>query len=165
VISHDLAKSALEEASVENSLRKIGGATTSRPFLAAVDLSPCSEDVLVWAARTARSFDARLVVLHVSHNESEVETAPQALSDLLDRIDGAHCGLDVQSESRFMSGQPAKKILEVAGEIEAQMIVVGRHGRGRVDTLLHGSTAKSVARLSQIPVTVVPPRAHSEDGS
>ncbi len=54
-----------------------------------------------------------------------------------------------------MVGLPITRILEVAEEIGAQLIVMGSHGRTGLPHLLLGSKAEKVAQLSPIPVTIV----------
>lgn len=59
-------------------------------------------------------------------------------------------------------GSPAKEIVELAGEAEADMIVVGTHGRSGVGRLLLGSVAEKVVRLAPCPVLVArPPTKHA----
>jgi nucleotide-binding universal stress UspA family protein len=52
-------------------------------------------------------------------------------------------------------GRPATKIVEGAKSWPADLIVIGSHGRGRVERLLLGSVAESVVRHASCPVLVV----------
>jgi nucleotide-binding universal stress UspA family protein len=52
-------------------------------------------------------------------------------------------------------GQPASVIAEVAEEEEAELVVVGRRGRGRVAELLLGSVSHELSHTSQRPVLLV----------
>ena len=58
-------------------------------------------------------------------------------------------------ESRLTVGQPVPKILEVAEEIDARLIVMGSQGLTGLAHLLIGSKAEQVVRMSKIPVTIV----------
>lgn len=60
-------------------------------------------------------------------------------------------------ETRFVAGSPAEAIVRTAAEEDADVIVVGSHGYGRVAALL-GSVSHDVLRLADRPVTVVPRR-------
>ena len=51
--------------------------------------------------------------------------------------------------------QPAAAIVRFAREEAADEIVMGSHGRGAVGRFLLGSVASGVARLSDIPVTLI----------
>jgi nucleotide-binding universal stress UspA family protein len=53
-------------------------------------------------------------------------------------------------------GSPVGQILETADRIEADLIVVGSHGKGRLKHALLGSVAEKMLRKSQRPVLVVP---------
>ncbi len=52
-------------------------------------------------------------------------------------------------------GEPYRKILEKTDEIQADIIVVGSHGRTGLKRLLMGSTCQRVIGLSKVPVLVV----------
>lgn len=58
------------------------------------------------------------------------------------------------------SGDPAKIIVETAGDLGADVVVVGTRGRKGVQRMLMGSTAESVVRHAGCPVLVVRPKAH-----
>jgi nucleotide-binding universal stress UspA family protein len=49
----------------------------------------------------------------------------------------------------------ADTIVRVASERDAQAVVVGAHGKGRLGEVLLGSTSRSVVRLAKWPVVVV----------
>ncbi len=60
-------------------------------------------------------------------------------------------------------GAPSKEIVELATEAEADMIVVGTHGRSGMNRLLLGSVAEKVVRHAPCPVLVARPLTkHSE---
>lgn len=52
-------------------------------------------------------------------------------------------------------GRPALKVVEGAKNWPADLIVIGTHGRGRIEKLLLGSVAESVLRHAPCPVLVV----------
>jgi nucleotide-binding universal stress UspA family protein len=60
----------------------------------------------------------------------------------------------IQLESR--TGDVAKTIIEIAREKEADAIVVGKRGAGRIGGLLLGSVSQKLVSLAPQPVTVVP---------
>jgi nucleotide-binding universal stress UspA family protein len=53
-------------------------------------------------------------------------------------------------------GNPYEAILRVAKEWEADLIVLGTHGRTGLSHLLIGSVAEKVIRHSTIPIFIVP---------
>ncbi len=55
-------------------------------------------------------------------------------------------------------GFPEHEILNIAKEWEADVIVMGTHGRSGLERILTGSVAEYVIRHAEIPVLVIPPR-------
>jgi nucleotide-binding universal stress UspA family protein len=53
---------------------------------------------------------------------------------------------------RLACGEPAQSILEVADSGRYELIVMGRHGRGRFSHLFVGSVTEKVSRRATIPV-------------
>jgi nucleotide-binding universal stress UspA family protein len=142
-------------------------------ILVAVDFSPSSEQALIWAARAARRFGAPLVVLHVVHDPSSApgydqherkrekhlirleEAAAEMMEQFLERMTQKHPKLLAKFSHRLVVGLPITRILEVAEDVDAQMIVMGSRGRTGLPHLLLGSKAERVVQLSPIPVTIV----------
>ena len=54
------------------------------------------------------------------------------------------------------AGTPASKIIEVAKEWPADLVVMGSHGRGKIEGLLLGSVSQAVLHHAPCPVLVVP---------
>jgi nucleotide-binding universal stress UspA family protein len=57
-------------------------------------------------------------------------------------------------------GDPAKVIVQTASDLEADMLIIGTHGRTGVQRVMMGSTAENVVRHAGCPVLVVRPKAH-----
>jgi nucleotide-binding universal stress UspA family protein len=160
------------------------------PVLVTIDFSEYSESVAAWAVDYARAQGSPLVILHVAHDPVQTsgyekrEGEPGSASSLpewqtieelaeaemnsflaraRERISG-FSELD-SVEARIVVGVPTTRILEVAEEIGASLIVMGSQGRTGLSHLLIGSKAEQVVRLSPIPVTIVKmPRAGKETG-
>jgi nucleotide-binding universal stress UspA family protein len=62
---------------------------------------------------------------------------------------------DVPLETELREGSPAKEILGYAADSDADVVVMGTHGRSGVDRLLLGSVAEKVVRSSPIPVLTI----------
>lgn len=76
--------------------------------------------------------------------------AEQTLDELAEMYNGK--GL-----MKFMpEGHPTEDIIKTAETWEADLIVVGTHGRTGLQHLLMGSIAEHIVRHSKIPVMVVP---------
>jgi nucleotide-binding universal stress UspA family protein len=63
---------------------------------------------------------------------------------------------DAEWEGRLVAGAPAEAIMRVAEEVDADAIVVGSHGHGRLAALL-GSVSHELVRRAPRPVTIIPP--------
>lgn len=138
-------------------------------ILFATDFSESSEEAFAYALSFSRSFNARLFLLHVISEpvdmrgfyvphisfdslESEIiSSAKKMLSDF--------CSLRLKDTDNFVfdvvSGVPFEKIIAVAEQERADLIVVGTHGRGGLDHLLFGSNAEKIVRKSSVPVLTV----------
>ena len=63
---------------------------------------------------------------------------------------------DIKVLSFVEEGTPFEEILRVAGEWEADLIVLGTHGRTGLSHLLMGSVAEKVFRHSIKPLFIIP---------
>jgi len=61
------------------------------------------------------------------------------------------------AEATLAEGVPHVEIVRLAGEIGADLVVMGTHGRTGLQHVLLGSVAERVVRSSPVPVLVVPP--------
>jgi nucleotide-binding universal stress UspA family protein len=59
---------------------------------------------------------------------------------------------DVRFSHQLAEGKPASAILKLAAEVNAEMIVMGTHGRSGITRMVMGSVAEEVVRKSQCPV-------------
>jgi nucleotide-binding universal stress UspA family protein len=62
-------------------------------------------------------------------------------------------------EQRVEEGSPADTICRAARDLDADVVVVGSHGKGAVAAAVMGSVSRSVVHHCHRPVLVVPPRA------
>ena len=57
-------------------------------------------------------------------------------------------------------GSAADEIAQLAADLDADLVVVGSHGRRGVSRLVLGSVAERVSRLARCPVWIIRPKAH-----
>ncbi len=85
--------------------------------------------------------------------EEELETAEnKILKPRREKLEAD--GMLVDSIARH--GHPAKTLVALADELEAEMIVVGRVGDTPMKTRLFGGTAAALVQMAPCPVLVVP---------
>jgi nucleotide-binding universal stress UspA family protein len=134
------------------------------------DFSERSAHAFQLACALARDYGARLVVLHVAmpptiaYGEGILPPDSHLLSqeakEQLDRLEVPQA--NVRAERRFEEGDPPTEILRVAQEINADLVIMGTHGRTGLGRLLMGSVAEQIVRKATCPVlTVTTPLAAS----
>jgi nucleotide-binding universal stress UspA family protein len=79
------------------------------------------------------------------------EIGEEALEEIQDRADEA--GVEVVAALR--EGVPHESILAYAEEADADVIVMGTHGRSGLDRYLLGSVTERVVRTAEVPVLTV----------
>lgn len=129
------------------------------------DFSAEADKAFDAAADMAEKTGAHLFVLNVIPAGSEFvafgEPNPSLLPDeesITQRAEAryvAKAGVDAEVVVRY--GSPAKRIIEFVKEQNADLVVIGARGVGRVAGLLGGgSVADKVVKNSPVPVLVVP---------
>jgi len=77
--------------------------------------------------------------------------------ETLERAKEAAQKAGVALEIHIRQGHAGSEVLKTAGEIGADLIVVGSHGKSEVDRLLLGSVSSFVVSNSSVAVLVVRP--------
>ena len=137
-------------------------------ILVAVDNSEYAKLVAEEAAKVALERKANVVFLSVvpipSFVASEGEVDAEYLSDeenefeklhneLIDLYFKPNSGLLI--ESKILHGDPADKIVKYADEIDADLIVMGSKGQGKLASIFLGSVSRHVTHHSNRSVLVV----------
>lgn len=132
-------------------------------MLVATDGSPASRAAVTHAIALAEHHDATLYVLTVvdpSHDTfrfgvEQVDALNRHVNDLQADIIAAHATADCAIVPRVRRGTPTTVILDVAEEVEADVIVLGNQGHAGLAAALLGGTTDRVIRLATVPVIVV----------
>ena len=111
------------------------------------------------ATQVARDLarDCQLPVTLVSvtsrgHNRERKAEAQAALDQALATMQAA----GINSEALLAEGRPDQVVVETANNRQADLIVVGSHGRGGLSRLLLGSVSERIMGQAQCPVLIVP---------
>lgn len=136
-------------------------------IMIAVDGSEPSLDAVRHGVKLVRQgLHASLVLAHVQQEASLFELATQD-PDLIARASvaaGRHLmepavalveAAGASYETEVGLGEPAPTLVDMAERNGCDMIVIGAWGQGGVRRALIGSVSREVARLSQVPVTIV----------
>ena len=129
------------------------------------DFSDGARSALDRALRMAEDSGARVVLVHAYEEAPDATTADDPTAKLLEQLaqqvaasGASHRGILVEPMVR--RGAPWEKILNVATEYGAEMVVVGGSGqRGPVRGFALGSVASRVLALSTRCVGVAPSRS------
>ncbi|NEP63162.1 MAG: universal stress protein [Symploca sp. SIO2G7] len=117
-------------------------------LLAAVDMSPLAEQVLIKAAELARRCDGDVVVLHVQSVDH-----PQDIKQLK-KLSNQHLA-DVRHRFLVKSGDVSAEILRVAQDHGVAEMIMGKRGHRHVEDLWVGSVLRAVIETSPLPVVIV----------
>jgi nucleotide-binding universal stress UspA family protein len=164
-------------AATSVSTKGLQGSDSSQPkgharrLLVCLDGSPLSQACLPHAVSLAKTFASAVTLVRVM--QSGRDHAGPSASDALDweiarhEAQGylAHLQRDVSEavgrpvDVRLEQGRPAERIVELAREISADLILLGSRGDGgaRVHTL--GSTASQVLSAARTSLFIAPPSA------
>ncbi|MBI2877202.1 MAG: universal stress protein [Candidatus Tectomicrobia bacterium] len=157
-----------------------GQAISLRKILAPVDFSPCSRKTLHYAIALAQRYKAELHLLtcnegYVAGPEIIKGDLPpesrkvQSLLDLIEALSRRETEerfekfleeipveeLGIPVERVIVEGTPYQEIIQKARELEAELIVMGTHGRTGLERVLLGSTTEKVVRLAPCAVMTV----------
>ena len=139
-------------------------ATAMRRILLATDLSPASEAATTKAIDLARDLGAHLLIVSV------IDPAVRgARGGRVERMDQRRAAPEVAAQAAVVrgrqagvsvnflvwEGEPGPAIVEAATAEDADLIVVGSHGRSRVGRFLIGSVSDHVIRHATAPVLIV----------
>ena len=154
-------------------------------ILVAKDLSKQSSRVIRYALELGCKFHAQVYVLHVMPTVDSSVLNMVALTMGADNLakfnatneaelaDKTRAQLDeiTKTETELMEeenvhppkievhhGDAAPMILEVADRLDADMIVLGSHSKGKLHYAFLGSVAEKILRKTHRAVTIVPPK-------
>lgn len=136
-----------------------------RRILVAVDGSDTSNKALVAALQLARDRNAQLLLLHcvdelllLADTGLEEGSAIDRGARVLEEAEAIAKAAGVRSERR-LADMPAQRlgetVAEQASDWNADLIVIGSHGRRGLGRVLLGSGAEQILRLAPVPVLCV----------
>jgi len=136
-----------------------------RTIIWATDGSDAADGALAFTEELARALGSKIVAVHATHLVSGGFNGGASLAEdddvqrkIKGQVEGLRSrGLDARLNVRLSPHKDTPHaIVEAAEDHEADLIVVGTHGKGGVPSALFGGVAKRLARLASCPVLVVP---------
>lgn len=144
-----------------------------RRILCPIDFSDTSRHALEHAVAIAKWYESYVTALHVIHQpflvqppilfaefpksavptETERQALEQQLRAWLEPANRAGAKTDMLLDD----GDPARRILERASALQADLVVMGTHGLSGFERFVLGSVAEKVLRKATCPVMTVPP--------
>jgi nucleotide-binding universal stress UspA family protein len=141
-----------------------------RRIVCAVDFSDCSLAAVTQALSLVRQTAARLTLLHVVEMPPEFRDNAMAAGFDVERLRAVAKAEALRRlrdlvphpsrmpgavTAAIAEGKPYRELLRKAADDNADLIVMGVHGRGALDLMVFGSTAHHVIREARCPVLVV----------
>jgi nucleotide-binding universal stress UspA family protein len=140
-----------------------------KTILFASDFSESSDHAFRYALSMAQKYDSKLALIHVINEPVDLrgfyvphisfdkleEEIEQGALKLMEKFCRTHM-LDFDNyESFVVPGIPYEEIISKSDELNADLIIMGTHGRTGLDHVLFGSTAEKVVRKSTVPVMTI----------
>lgn len=138
-----------------------------------VDLSPASANALRWGRSFLRRIGGEapaetttLFVLNplevagsLQFTESQVTRFAR---DEMSRFVAENAPRDAALSCRVVTGYPREEILFAASEQQADLLILGTHGRSGLERMMIGSVAMQVLERAACNIVVVPPAAEAQ---
>lgn len=154
---------------------------TYQTILVATDFTENSDHAFKHAVLLARLHDAKIHLLHVipqieplymssllgqekkleiirrQHEQTSLDTIKQQLDKFV-QVELADYPADQKrfDEVKATIGNPMLKILKTAEDVNADVIVMGKHSKGFLEHAFLGSVAEKVLQRAKCPVFVIP---------
>lgn len=130
---------------------RAGAPAAIKTILCPVNFTDVARVSLEQAAAMAFAFDAELVVMHVSEGDASPSLVQLEFGSWVDSL--------VRPRTRYrqinVHGDAASRVLEVADEMGADLVVVGAQHKFFSDATIIGTTTERITRFARQPVLTV----------
>jgi len=146
-------------------------------ILVAVDFSKATDRILQATANLAKAVEARVTLINVAPREPDIlgqqltrkvvtEPVPEDVRERYDELMACAKRLqdaDVTVSPLLVRGDRVRTVMREVEREEADLIVMGSHGRGALYRRIMGSVSEGVLREAKCPVLIVPSKALQEE--
>ena len=144
-------------------------------ILAGIDLSDSTPKIIAKVEELSKALSAEVWLLHAAAPEPDFigyDPGPQSVRDTVAKTFHREHGEiqniadqlrkeGIDSQALLVQDDAVGALVKEAAKLEADMIVVGSHGRGAMYHLIMGSVSEGVIHQAECPVLVVP--THKRD--
>lgn len=137
-----------------------------KKILVPIDFSDYSKGALKYAVNFSKSFNAEMTLIYVvepviyppdfSMGQIAIPSVntewDERAKHELDKLAREEIPSGVTVKTLIKTGKPFIEIIETAGELNIDLIIISTHGRTGVEHILFGSTAEKVVRKAPCPV-------------
>ncbi len=142
-----------------------------KKIVCALDLSDHSKLVAEYATSYAKMSGASIVAVYAAPTLTQYSgfhVPPNTIDSFVGEIvSGAETAMaefiaehfsGVEVRAEIVIGYAAEEILDLVEKENADLIVMGTHGRTGIDRILFGSVAERVVKSSSVPVLTIRPK-------
>lgn len=133
-----------------------------RKILVATDFSPGAQRALDRALLLPTAANAMVHVVHVLSPNVPAKARGKATSDAKQKLEKIFSSAHAQASAKkltltmeILSGEPFVEIIRCSRNVNAELIVLGRHGHRPVQDMFIGTTAERVIRKGDVPILAV----------
>jgi len=148
-----------------------------KSILVPVDFSKATDRVLQATVTMAKALDARVMVMNVAPREPDVlghqltpkvitEPVPEDVRERYDKLMACAKRLEdaeVVVKPLLVRDDCVRAVMREVEREEADLIVMGSHGRGALYRRMVGSVSEGVMRGAKCPVLIIPSKVGKED--
>ena len=142
-----------------------------RTIVCGIDGSPGARSALRVATELAEALRLRVVAVHVAHSFGGGQDLNESPAILRMRGNAERVLANVLYDEQLVGrvdwraevGNVAERLVAVAADERALLILLGSRSKGRPWTFLRSRLAGEIVRKSSVPVIVVPPQGEVED--
>lgn len=146
-------------------------------IVCALDLSEHSKAVAEYAVTLAKATGSTIVAVYAAPTLTQYtgfHVPPNTIDSFVGEIvSGAEKAMaqfiaenfeGVETKGEVVVGYAAEEIIAAAEKEDADMIIMGTHGRKGIDRILFGSVAEKVVMNSHVPVLTIRPADNYKGG-
>jgi nucleotide-binding universal stress UspA family protein len=126
------------------------------------DWSECAGEALRYVKSLKEAGVEEVIVAHIMDEKAMQLQPPERFKEFkridLEKLTQVKDELEregFKAKIHLALGNPRAQLIKVAQQEGASLVVIGSHGKGRVEGILWGSVSRNIAEYSQVPVLLI----------